>query len=78
MDKDQLLSLRDALNIIEQHMKELYELVPYTILNDKDKEEVMNTAYRIVNKIDAVRATPIKDIEKHVNLEELKCVEYKY
>lgn len=78
MDKDQLLSLRDALNIIEQHMKELYELVPYTILNDKDKEEVMNTAYRIVNKIDVVRATHIKDIEKHVNLEELKRVEYKY
>jgi flagellar biosynthesis/type III secretory pathway chaperone len=72
MDKTTLMIIADILNTLDRNNRELYELLDILNVTPDEKEKVTDSIMIIVEKIEQIRRTNIKNLDEHIDITYVK------
>jgi flagellar biosynthesis/type III secretory pathway chaperone len=72
MDKTTLMIIADILNTLDRNNRELYELLDILNVTPDEKEKVTDSIMIIVEKIEQIRRSNIKNLDEHIDITYVK------
>jgi flagellar biosynthesis/type III secretory pathway chaperone len=72
MDKATLMIIADILNTLDRNNRELYELLDILNVTPDEKEKVTDSIMIIVEKIEQIRRSNIKNLDEHIDITYVK------
>lgn len=72
MDKTTLMIIADILNTLDRNNRELYELLDILNVTPDEKEKVTDSIMIIVEKIEQIRRSNIKNLDDHIDITYVK------
>ena len=74
MDKSTLMIIADIINTLDRNNRELYELLDILNVTPDEKEKVTDSIMVIVEKIEQIRRTNIKNLDEHIDITYVKNI----
>lgn len=74
MNKNSLFILADILQTLEKSNRTLYDLLDTMNLTQPEKEKIEDSLFVIMEKIDTVKRTNIKDLEDYVDFDQINKI----
>ena len=74
MDKKSLFTLADILQSLDKTNRTLYELLDTMNLTQVEREKIEDSLFVIMEKIDTIKRTNIKELQEHVDFDQIKKI----
>jgi GTP1/Obg family GTP-binding protein len=74
MDKKSLYTLADILQSLDSSNRTLFELLNTMNLTVEEREKIEDSIFVIMEKIDSIKRTNIKELDKYVDFEQIKKI----
>jgi GTP1/Obg family GTP-binding protein len=74
MDKKSLYTLADILQSLDSSNRTLFELLNTMNLTVEEREKIEDSIFVIMEKIDSIKRTNIKELNKYVDFEQIKKI----
>lgn len=74
MDKKSLYTLADIIQSLDRSNRSLFELLDTMNLTQSEREKIEDSIFVIMEKLDTIRRTNIKDLPEHVDFEQIKKI----
>ncbi len=74
MDKKSLYTLADILQSLDSSNRTLFELLNTMNLTVEEREKIEDSIFVIMEKIDIIKRTNIKELNKYVDFEQIKKI----
>lgn len=74
MDKKSLYTLADIIQSLDRSNRNLFELLDTMNLTQSEREKIEDSIFVIMEKLDTIRRTNIKDLPEHVDFEQIKKI----
>lgn len=74
MDKKSLYTLADILQSLDSSNRTLFELLNTMNLTIEEREKIEDSIFVIMEKIDSIKRTNIKELDKYVDFEQIKKI----
>lgn len=74
MDKKSLYTLADILQSLDSSNRTLIELLNTMNLTVDEREKIEDSIFVIMEKIDSIKRTNIKELDKYVDFEQIKKI----
>lgn len=74
MDKKSLYTLADIIQSLDRSNRNLFDLLDTMNLTQSEREKIEDSIFVIMEKLDTIRRTNIKDLPEHVDFEQIKKI----
>lgn len=74
MDKKSLYTLADIIQSLDRSNRNLFDLLDTMNLTQSEREKIEDSIFVIMEKLDTIRRTNIKDLSEHVDFEQIKKI----